>query len=140
LQSRLLARWQLQQGAVVSTPQADLAGNPQQDPEHVRDTVLAQIGLQLDHMRFELAPRGLGRCDDVMAGLLAEVDALRMGLLERKFLRLMGDARTASGLASLLYLAVAGCYQALSRAANPPQFKEYLKRLISKYLIQQQTP
>jgi AcrR family transcriptional regulator len=140
LQSQLLARWKLQQVAVESALQPDLAGNPQQDLEHVLDTALAQIGPQLEHMRFELALRGLGRRDDEVARLLAEVDALRMGLFERKFLRLTGDARTASELASLFYLAVVGCYQALSRPANPPQFKDYLKRLISTYLIQQQAP
>jgi hypothetical protein len=40
----------------------------------------------------------------------------------------------------LFYLTVVGCYQALSRPANPPQLKDYLKRLISIYLIQRQMP
>jgi hypothetical protein len=44
-----------------------------------------------------------------VARLLAEVDTLRMGLFERMLLRLTGDARTASELASLFYVAVVDC-------------------------------
>jgi hypothetical protein len=86
-------------------------------------------------MRFELALRGLGRRDQAVAHMLAEVDALRLSLFEHKFLQLTGDARTATELAALFYLAVVGCYQALSRPVNPPNIRKYLQSLISNYLI-----
>lgn len=91
-------------------------------------------------MRFELALRGLGRREPAVARLLAEVDAMRLGLFGRKFLRLAESPQTASELAALFYLAVVGSYQALSRAANPPQLKDQLKRLIATHLIRQQAP
>lgn len=99
---------------------------------------LAQLGPKLEHMRFELALRGLGQRDEAVAEMLAEVDALRLSLFEQKFLQLTGDVRKAAELAALFYLAVVGCYQALSRPAKPPQLKDYLQRLITTYLIQQQ--
>ena len=140
LQAELLERWRRQQLAVEATLNAEVAVDPQQDLAHVLETALAQIGPQMEHMRFELALRGLGRRDEAVAGMLAEVDALRLSLFEHKFLQLTGDTRTAAELAALFYLAVVGCYQALSRPANPPQLKDYLQRLISTYLIQKQAP
>lgn len=140
LQGELLQRWRTQQFAVDAALQAESAADPQQDLEHVLEAALAQIGPKLEHMRFELALRGLGRRDEAVARMLAEVDALRLSLFEHKFLQLTGDARTAAELAALFYLAVVGCYQALSRPANPPQLKDYLQRLISTYLIQQHVP
>lgn len=138
LQAELLARWRGQQLAVAAALQNETHADPQLELELVLDTALAQIGPKLEHMRFELALRGLGRRDEAVARLLTEVDGLRHGLFERKFMRLAADAQTAAELASLFYLAVVGCYQALSRPANPPQLKDYLKRLISTYLIRQQ--
>lgn len=91
-------------------------------------------------MRFELALRGLGRREPAVARLLAEVDAMTLGLFGRKFLRLAESPQTASELAALFYLAAVGSYQALSRAANPPQLKDQLKRLIATHLIRQQAP
>ncbi len=140
LQTELLARWRGQQAAIDAALQAHSAADPRHELEQVLDTALAQIGPQLEHMRFELALRSLGQRDAPVARLLAEVDALRLGLFERKFLRLTGDARSASELAALFYLAIVGCYQALSRPANPPQLKDQLQRLIASYLIQQQMP
>jgi len=140
LQSELLQRWRSQQFAVDAALQAESAADPQRDLEHVLEAALAQIGPKLEHMRFELALRGLGRRDESVAGLLAEVDALRLSLFEHKFLQLTGEPRSAAELAALFYLAVVGCYQALSRPANPPQLKDYLQRLISTYLIQKQVP
>lgn len=140
LQGELLQRWRSQQFAVDAALQAEACADPARDLEHVLEAALAQIGPQLEHMRFELALRGLGRRDEAVASMLAEVDALRLSLFERKFLQLTGDARTAAELAALFYLAVVGCYQALSRPANPPQLKDYLQRLISTYLIHQQVP
>ena len=140
LQAGLLARWHRRQLAVDAELQAQVSADPQHDLAQVLETALAQIGPQLEHMRFELALRGLGRRDPAVASLLAEVDAMRMALFEDKFLRLTGDAQSATELAVLFYLAVVGSYQALSRPATPPQLKVYLQRLITTYLIQRQRP
>lgn len=136
----LLARWREQQLAVDAALQGRADDDPQADLAHVLDTALAQIGPRLENMRFELALRGLGRRDEAVAALLAEVDALRMNLFQQKFMRLTGDAQRATELAALFYLALVGCYQALSRPTNPPQLKSYLKQLITTYLVQQQAP
>jgi hypothetical protein len=45
------------------------------------------------------------------------------------------DPKKARDLAALLYLAIVGSYQALSRPVNPPNIREYLQGLISNYLI-----
>ena len=89
-------------------------------------------------MRFELALRGLGRRDPVVAKMLVEVDAARMALFEDKFLRLTDNPKTAEELAVLFYLAIVGSYQALSRPTSPPQAKDYLKGIITDYLIRRQ--
>jgi len=138
LQAELLERWRRQQFAADAALKTESAADPRQDLAHVLETALAQIGPKMEHMRFELALRGLGRRDQAVAQMLAEVDALRLSLFEHKFLQLTGDARTATDLAALFYLAVVGCYQALSRPANPPQLKDFLQRLITTYLIEQQ--
>ena len=140
LQDELLARWRSQQLAIDAALQADVSADPQRDITHVLETALAQIGPQMENVRFELALRGLGRRDEAVARLLAEVDALRLGLFEQKFLRLTGNAQQAAELAALFYLAVVGCYQALSRPANSPQLKAQLTRLITTYLVAQQRP
>jgi AcrR family transcriptional regulator len=136
LQGALLERWRSQQFAVDATLQAQATADPRADLEQILATALAQIGAKQEHVRFELALRGLARRDETVARMLAEVDALRMSLFERKFLQLTGDAHTAAELAALFYLAVVGCYQALSRPGNPPQLKDYLQRLLCTYLIQ----
>ena len=38
----------------------------------------------------------------------------------------------------LFYLAIVGSYQALSRPTSPPQAKDYLKGIITDYLIRRQ--
>lgn len=136
LQDELLERWRSPQFAVDAALRAQAAADPCADLEQVLETALAQIGAKQEHVRFELALRGLARRDEAVARMLAEVDALRMSLFEHKFLQLTGGGHTAAELAALFYLAVVGCYQALSRPANPPQLKDYLQRLISTYLIQ----
>ncbi len=98
-------------------------------------TTLAHAGADLGNMRFELALRGLGRRDARVAGMLVDVDRARMNLFEAKFLRLTGDAKTATELAALFYLAIVGSHQALSRPASPPRMKEYLFGIIANYLI-----
>lgn len=136
----LLDRWRSQQLAVDEALQAQAQDDPQADLAQMLDTALDQIGPELQNMRFELALRGLGRRDAAVAELLAEVDALRMNRFQQKFLRLTGDVQRASELAALFYLALVGCYQALGRPSNPPQLKDYLKHLITTYLVQQQAP
>lgn len=140
LQNALLARWRERQTLIDAELRPTAGASPQADLEHVLEAALAHVGPDLEHMRFELALRGLGRRDADVATLLAEVDAMRLNLFEAKFVRLTGDPKTASELALLFYLAVVGCYQALARPGNPPQVKDYLKRLITQYLVVQQAP
>ncbi len=139
LQAQLLARWRERQAKAEANLPTALA-DPQADLERVLEAGLSHVGPNLEHMRFELALRGLGRRDAEVAKLLAEVDNMRLDLFERKFLRLTGDAKKATELASLFYLAVVGGTQALSRPGNPPQLKDYLKRVITRYLVEQQVP
>ena len=140
LLAELLTRWRERQLALDRDLQPLSSPDPQRDLEHVLESALAHVGAEFEHLRFELALRGLGRRDPAVARLLAEVDAMRLSLFEHKFERLTGDPKAASGLAVLFYLAIVGCYQALGRPANPPQMKDYLQRLITHYLIQQQAP
>lgn len=136
----LLERWRQQQFDVDAVLQSQHTSDPRLDLEQVLETALTQIGPKQEHMRFELALRGLGRRDEAVARLLAEVDALRLRLFEHKFQRLTGDAHRAGELAALFYLALVGCYQALGRPGNPPQLKDHLKRLLCLYLVEQQAP
>jgi AcrR family transcriptional regulator len=140
LRAELLAQWRQRQVAIDRELQPPRAADAQADLQHVLDVALAQVGPRLEHMRFELALRGLGRRDPAVAKLLAEVDALRLSLFEHKFARLTGDAQAATELAALFYLAVVGSYQALARPGNPPQLKTWLTRLITRYLIAAQAP
>jgi AcrR family transcriptional regulator len=135
LVSALLARWRARETEIGRNLEAQSSDDPQADLEHLLEVALAHAGADLENMRFELALRGLGRRDAAVAKLLLEVDQLRMRLFESKFLRLTGNARTASDLAVLFYLAIVGSNQALSRPNNPPQTKDYLTGLISGYLI-----
>lgn len=135
LRAEVLAQWRQRQAGLVRALEAELDTDPVRDLEHVLDAALDQAGPQLEHMRFELALRGLGRRDSGVARLLAEVDAWRMELFQHKFLRLTGDASLAAELAALFYLAMVGSYQALARPSNPPQLKTYLRWLISRHLV-----
>ncbi len=140
LQAEVLARWHARQLAACAEIEPVSSPDPRLDLEHVLDVALSHAGEDLEHMRFELALRGLGRRDAAVANLLAEVDALRLGLFERKFRRLLGKGKAATELAALFYLAIVGAHQALSRPTNPPLLKEHLQRLISMYLVRQQVP
>ena len=130
----LLARWRERELASNQRVQATTDPDPQKELELVLDAALAHAGVHLENMRFELALRGLGRRDAKVATMLIEVDQLR--LFARKFLRLTGDQRSATDLAALFYLAIIGSNQALSRPANPPKTKDYLRGVIARYLIQ----
>ena len=138
--SALLARWQEREFASGRSLESNLSGTAQDELAHVLDFALAHGGADLENMRFELALRGLGRRDAAVAEMLAEVDQTRLKLFEQKFLRLTGDARVATDLAALFYLAIVGGNQALARPANPPQLEGYLKSIIGKYLIHDQVP
>ena len=138
----LLARWRERELALGRQLRADASdtAEPQADLEHLLEVALAHAGADLENMRFELALRGLGRRDPVVASLLAEVDQQRLDLFEEKFLRLTGDAAKSTELAALFYLAIVGSNQALSRPGNPKQLSHYLTGLIANYLIRQQAP
>ena len=136
----LIARWQAGEVASSQNMATQAPADPRTDLENLLEAALSHAGTDLENMRFELALRGLGRRDAAVAKMLFEVDQMRLGLFESKFQRLTADSKTASDLAALFYLAIVGSNQALSRPANPPQTKEYLKHIISHYLIRRETP
>ncbi len=140
LVAALLARWRARELESNQRVEAESTQDAQADLEALLEAALAHAGGDLENMRFELALRGLGRRDANVARMLAEVDRLRLDLFEAKFARLTRDAASAADLAALFYLAIIGSNQALSRPLNPPRMKQYLKRIISNYLIHQQVP
>jgi AcrR family transcriptional regulator len=131
----LLARWRERELAANRSVEVSTTEDPQQDLQAVLEAALSHAGVDLENMRFELALRGLGRRDASVAKMLIEVDQQRLRLFEGKFLRLTNDARSAADLAALFYLAIVGSNQALSRPSSPPQAKEYLRSIITDYLI-----
>lgn len=140
LVSALLARWHARERAANQAMSAMRSADARADLERLLENALAHAGADLENMRFELALRGLGRRDAAVAQMLAEVDAQRMALFTDKFLRYTGDETQATELAVLFYLAIVGSYQALSRPNNPPQIKQTLQGIITRYLIAQQGP
>jgi len=140
LVTALLARWRERELASHQSVASVADADPQKDLELVLEAALAHAGVDLENMRFELALRGLGRRDAKVAAMLIEVDQLRLRLFAGKFLRLTGEQRSANDLAALFYLAIIGSSQALSRPANPPQTKDYLRGVIMRYLIRQHAP
>lgn len=140
LVNTLLLRWQSQEIATGQSMQTPAIEDPQGDLELLLEAALAHAQTDLENMRFELAVRGLARRDAAVAKMLLEVDQMRLALFETKFQRLTGDPRAAADLASLFYLAIVGSNQALSRPDNPPQTKEYLKGIITRYLIRREPP
>ena len=135
LVAALLERWQQREEAADRELQAQTSADPQADLLRLLEAALARGGADLRDMRFELALRALGRRDRQVARLLGGVDALRMAVLEGKFMRLLGDRQMASELAALLYLAVSGGIQALGRPGNTARTAEYLKHVIAEHLI-----
>jgi AcrR family transcriptional regulator len=140
LLAALLARWKSREEELDQAIQNSVTGKPQDDLERLLETALAHAGVDLKNMRFELALRGLGRRDAAVARMLIDVDKARMKLFESQFRRLTGNAQTAAELATLFYLAIVGSNQALSRPSSPPQAKEILKGIITRYLIHDQAP
>jgi AcrR family transcriptional regulator len=134
----LLMRWKLAQLALDAKLKSQQSGDALKDLEFVVDAAFLQAGSELENLRFEQAMRALSQHHADAAQLLVEVDAGRMDLFESKFLVLVKDAKKARDLAALLYLAIVGGYQALSRPANPPNIRAYLRTLISHYLVAKQ--
>lgn len=140
LLAALLARWQEGEREVVRRLRAEGSGEPQGDLLQLLDAALARAGADLEHMRFELALRGLGRRDPEVARMLVQVDNERMALFEDRFERLTGERQRAGELAALFYLAVVGSHQALSRPSSNARVAAYLKGIIGEYLIRRQAP
>jgi AcrR family transcriptional regulator len=136
----LLMRWKLAQLDLDARLKSHHSGDALKDLEFVVDAAFLQAGSELENLRFEQAMRALSHQHDDAAQLLVEVDAGRMDLFESKFLVLVKDTKKARDLAALLYLAIVGGYQALSRPVNPPNIRAYLRGLISHYLVAQQVP
>ncbi|MBK7121038.1 MAG: TetR/AcrR family transcriptional regulator [Comamonadaceae bacterium] len=108
LVSSLIERWRKREVELDRALQLDATDDPKADLEHLLEAALAHAGPILENMRFELALRGLGRRDPVVAKMLVEVDAARMALFEDKFLRLTDDPKTVEELAVLFYPAIVG--------------------------------
>jgi AcrR family transcriptional regulator len=134
----LIERWRAREIALYPGLQSDADPDPVKDIEAMLDTVLAFGGEDLNNIRFELALRGLGRRDAVVATMLRKTDDMRIALFTRKFVRLVGDEKTAADLATLFYLSVVGSYHALIRPQTAISTKRYFLDIIAKYLVQQQ--
>ena len=132
----LLLRWKLQQTALDQKLDSQRSGNPAKDLEDVVDAAFSQAGATLENLRFEQALRSLSHQNSEAAQMLVEIDTERMKLFESKFMAIVKDVKKARDLSALLYLAIVGSYQALSRPVNPPNVRSYLQSLISSYLVQ----
>ena len=132
----LLLRWKLQQTALDQKLDSQRSGNPVKDLEDVVDAAFSQVGATLENLRFEQALRSLSYQNSEAAQMLVEIDTERMKLFESKFMAIVKDVKKARDLSALLYLAIVGSYQALSRPVNPPNVRSYLQSLISSYLVQ----
>ncbi len=138
--STLLARWHKREVELDQKVRSQATGDPPADLKLILKAALAHAGSDVENLRFELALRGLGRRDRAVASMLLEVDQMRFDLFEQGFVRLTGEATKASELAALFYLAIAGGHQALSRPSSTVNSKKHLLSVITKYLIERQTP
>jgi AcrR family transcriptional regulator len=136
--SSLIKRWKETQIAFNDRLMASQTHEPLKDLDSVLDAAFVQAGAKLENLRFEQALRAFGHHHTEAANLLIEVDEARVAMLQGKFKVLVKDDKKARDLAALLYLAIAGSYQALSRPINPPNIQAYLRTLISSYLLHQQ--
>lgn len=134
----ILTRWRDREAAIHDSVPDDAARDPRIELEQLLEAALALANDDVKSTRFELALRGLARRDPTVEKLLVEVDQMRMQLFENKFRRLIDDPAQAADLASLFYLAIVGSLQALSRPTRSPRLKDYLKRIITEYLIERQ--
>lgn len=135
-----LQGWKDQEIQRLLRIEAQQTQDPLADMHMLLEEALAHSGDELENMRFELAVRGLGRRDALVAALLIEVDQARTQLFVRHFSRLFHDPQKATDLAALFYLTIVGCFQALSRPGNPARSKDYFKSIIATFLIQAQLP
>ena len=140
LMSALLERWRQHELAAEEALRNGSLADPKADLDRLLEGALTHAGTDLKNTRFELALRGKGRRDVAVARMLDEIDQARLKLFESKFLRLTGDTTVARDLSAVFYLAVVGAHQALARPKNVPAFKEYLRGIMSTYLIQRQGP
>jgi AcrR family transcriptional regulator len=134
----LLMRWKLAQLDLDAKLKSQQSGDALKDLDFVVDAAFLQAGSELENLRFEQHMRAFSHHHEEAAQLLVEVDANRMDLFQSKFLVLVKDINKARDLAALLYLAIAGGFQALSRPVNPPNIRAYLRTLISHYLVAKQ--
>jgi AcrR family transcriptional regulator len=134
----LLMRWKLAQLELDEKLKSHRSDDPIQDLEFVVDVAFNQAGSELENLLFEQALRALSHLHAGAAQLLVEVDAERINLFESKFLAIVKDKAKARDLAALLYLAIVGGYQALSRPVNPPNIRAYVQGLITNYLVLKQ--
>ena len=134
----LLMRWKLAQLELDEKLKSHRSDDPIKDLEFVVDAAFNQAGSELENLLFEQALRALSHLHAGAAQLLVEVDAERINLFESKFLAIVKDKAKARDLAALLYLAIVGGYQALSRPVNPPNIRAYLQGLITNYLVLKQ--
>ena len=134
----LLMRWKLAQLDLDEKLKSHRSDDPVKDLIFVVDAAFNQAGSELENLRFEQALRGLSHLHKGAAQMLVEVDAERIKLFESKFFVILKDQMKARDLAALLYLAIVGGYQALSRPVNPPNIRAYLQGLISNYLVLKQ--
>jgi AcrR family transcriptional regulator len=134
----LLMRWKLAQLELDAKLKSHRSDDAIQDLEFVVDAAFNQAGSELENLRFEQALRALSHLHKGAAQMLVEVDAERINLFESKFLVILKDPAKSRDLAALLYLAIVGGYQALSRPVNPPNIRAYVQGLISNYLVLKQ--
>ena len=134
----LLMRWKLAQLELDEKLKSHRSHDPIQDLEFVVDAAFNQAGSELENLLFEQGLRALSHLHAGAAQLLVEVDAERINLFESKFLAIVKDKAKARDLAALLYLAIVGGYQALSRPVNPPNIRAYVQGLITNYLVLKQ--
>ncbi len=134
----LLMRWKLAQLELDEKLKSHRSDDPVKDLEFVVDAAFNQAGSELENLLFEQALRALSHLHAGAAQLLVEVDTERINLFESKFLTIVKDKAKARDLAALLYLAIVGGYQALSRPVNPPNIRAYVQGLITNYLVLKQ--
>jgi len=134
----LLMRWKLAQLELDEKLKSHRSDDPKKDLEFVVDAAFNQAGSELENLLFEQALRALSHLHAGAAQMLVEVDAERINLFESKFLAIVKDKAKARDLAALLYLAIVGGYQALSRPVNPPNIRAYVQGLITNYLVLKQ--
>ena len=133
----LLERWQSRELEAHHRLEQAGSNDPAKALEILLDQALAHGGEDLDNMRFELALRALGRRDARVAGLMRNMDDLRIALFKRKFMALVQDDKTAAELATLFYLSVVGSFHALIQPHMPSASKQFFLDIIAKYLVHQ---